>query len=114
MSFHTQMPDGSPSYYEDVQGGEWLVEPTGEDLEAHEEELRGLKRKHAYTGADVHDPQMDAEVGPEEEESEEMPLDLNWYFDQFELPAASRVKMCRSYATYLATTMPKKEKITKK
>lgn len=53
--------------------------------------------------------QMD--LGDEEEPSteegtvEEVPLDLEWFFDYHGVPLEERVKMCSTYATYLRTRL---------
>jgi len=52
----------------------------------------------------------------DEEAEEEMPLDLAWYFDQFELDAKARIRLCSTYASVLRAqiafqTSPKKRKI---
>jgi len=57
------------------------------------------------------------DVDLEEATSAEIELDLEAFFDLFELPIIDRIKMCRSYATYLSARVkatsppdPKKRK----
>lgn len=71
-----------------------------------------LKRSYAQTLAEL--SEASSEESPEYadllEDDDDMPLDLHWYFDQHEVQEADRIKMCRSYASYLSAMMPKNKK----
>jgi len=60
--------------------------------------------------------ELPEEVEDDEEDGEELPLDLGWYFDQFDLDAKARIRLCSTYASVLRAqiafqTSPKKRKI---
>ncbi len=76
--------DGSPEYH---------TASTNEDTT--------LKRRNAVAGKA---PMMDYCM---EEEEEAIP-DLAEFFDQFELELDAQIKICRAYASYLVSMMPRK------
>lgn len=82
-----------------------------ENEEKVENALRSLKRSYTtFTGpAPAKSPMYYQQENSDEEEEFLVP-NLAEYFSDFELAYEAQIKICRSYASYLSSQLPKKHK----
>lgn len=110
-----------------AEGGFWPQTPPVEDVDREDEpdedeEVRpSLLRSNAFLGfAGVKRParhydlacdeQLDGADGSAEPEDEGRP-DLGEFFASYNVPRKEQVSLCRTYASYVASTLPKKRKV---
>lgn len=110
-----------------ASGGFWPQTPPAEDVDREDEpeedegERPRLVRSNAFLGhAGVKRPasyfnlacdeQLDGADGSAEPEEEGRP-DLGEFFASYDVPRKEQVSLCRTYASYVASTLPKKRKV---
>jgi len=111
------------------EGGFWPHTPTSEppvdeeredEPDEDDEERPKLSRSNAFVGfAGVKRPaqyfnlacdeQLDGDAEPEL--GEEGRPDLGEFFASYHVPRKEQVSLCRTYASYVASTLPKKRKV---
>lgn len=79
-----------------------------------EEKVSTLKRQNAGKGPMLMDMMHEEESGSHSEEDLDGPEDLGEFFDRLGTAHEERVKVCRAYANYLVSFLPKKPKRVKK
>ena len=67
-------------------------------------EARGAKRPRSYS-------YLQGEEESESDEGQGPELDLAGYFDHFGVDLASRITICRGYASYVASTVKARRKL---
>jgi len=110
-----------------AEGAFWPHTPPAEDVDLEDEpeedegERPKLVRSNAFIGyAGVKRPasyfnlacseQLDGAEGSAEPEEEARP-DLGEFFASYGVPRKEQVSLCRTYASYVASTLPKKRKV---
>jgi len=84
-----------------AQIAEWQVHPEGlEDVEDHEMDV-GNQGDSPDVSNQESSSTSEVEGMDEDDEEDFLPLDLGWYFDQFDLGPKERIRLCSTYASML-------------